>query len=190
MALLWSVGYFVVGWSLTPAEVHDVALPVDAQIPFVPQAIWPYLCVVPLALSPLYFVRDARLMRQVALAYGLTIAVSLLCFAFYPVSAHGLRPSIPAVQGVSAAAVRALYALDPPYNLCPSLHVSLAVLAAISASKALKRYAGLLFAAAVGIAVSTCLVKQHFVIDVLAGAVLATLIGGVTLRSYSNSASQ
>jgi membrane-associated phospholipid phosphatase len=183
VALLWGVGYFCVGWHGPAGRMHAVATPIDAHIPFVAQAIWPYLCVFPLALSPLVFARDATLTRRIALAYAATIVLSLLCFALYPVSAGGLRPSV-SEPGVSAAAVRVLYALDPPYNLCPSLHVSLAVLAAISASKARKRYAGLLFAAAGAIAASTCLIKQHFLIDVLAGAALAVLIAGVTLGSY------
>jgi membrane-associated phospholipid phosphatase len=188
VALLWGVGYFWMGWHGPAGRVHEVATPIDARIPFVAQAIWPYLCVFPLALSPLVFVRDAALMRRIALAYAATIVVSLLCFALYPVSASDLRPSVSA-PGVSAAAVRVLYALDPPYNLCPSLHVSLAVLAAISASKALKRHAGLLFAAACAIAVSTCLIKQHFLVDVLAGAVLAALVAGVTLRAHHSNKS-
>jgi len=187
MASLWGAGYFWVGWHMPAGRLHEVGTPFDAHIPFVAQAIWPYLCVFPLALSPLVFARDATLMRRIALAYAATIVVSLLCFALYPVSAGGLRPSVSA-PSVSAAAVRLLYALDPPYNLCPSLHVSLAVLAAISASKARKRHAGLLFAAAGAIAVSTCLIKQHFLVDVLAGAALAVLIAGVTLGTYRDHA--
>jgi membrane-associated phospholipid phosphatase len=77
-----------------------------------------------------------------------------------------------------------LYALDPPYNLCPSLHVSIAVLAAMSMSRALGRRAPLSSLAAAVVAVSTCLVKQHFLIDVFAGAALAALIGGITLQTH------
>jgi membrane-associated phospholipid phosphatase len=187
VALLWAVGYFWMGWHGPVGRLHEVATPIDAHIPFVAQAIWPYLCVFPLALSPLVFARDAMLIRRIALAYAATIVVSLLCFALYPVSADGLRPSASA-PGVSAAAVRLLYALDPPYNLFPSLHVSLAVLAAISASKARVRSAGLLFVAAGAIAASTCLIKQHFLVDVLAGAALAALIAGVTVGSYRKQA--
>jgi membrane-associated phospholipid phosphatase len=183
VALLWGVGYFWAAWHVPAGRLHEIATPIDAHIPFVAQAIWPYLCVFPLALSPLVFARDTTLMRRIAHAYAATIVVSLLCFVLYPVSAIDLRPSV-SEPGVSAAAVRLLYALDPPYNLCPSLHVSLAVLAAISASKARKRHTGLLFAAAGAIAASTCFIKQHFLIDVLAGAALAVLIAGVTLGSY------
>jgi len=183
LALLWGAGYFSIGWHVAGGRAQAITLPLDAQIPFVAQAIWPYLCVFPLALSPLLRAREARLIRRTALAYGATILVSLLCFVLYPISASGLRPAV-SEGGASAAAVRVLYALDPPYNLCPSLHVSIAVLAAMSMSRALGRRAPLSSLAAAVVAVSTCLVKQHFLIDVFAGAALAALIGGITLQTH------
>ena len=88
------------------------------------------------------------------------------------------------VSSPSNWAVSVLYSLDPPYNLFPSLHLSLALLAAFSAWKA-KRLYGVGVGVGVGlVAVAVCTVKQHVLVDVLGGAVLASLSGGLIIGTY------
>jgi membrane-associated phospholipid phosphatase len=82
-------------------------------------------------------------------------------------------------------AVALLYRLDPPLNLFPSLHLSIGALAALGAWKAKRSYGA---AAGVGVALiaaSICTVKQHFVLDLAGGAVLAALVYAVVLRPYA-----
>jgi membrane-associated phospholipid phosphatase len=81
--------------------------------------------------------------------------------------------------------VALLYRLDPPVNLFPSLHLSIAGLAALSAWTARRSYG---LAAGFGFAlmsVSICTVKQHFVLDGLGGATLAAAIYAFVLRPYA-----
>jgi hypothetical protein len=69
-----------------------------------------------------------------------------------------------------------LCTLDPPMNLFPSLHLALAVLAALAAW-CVDRSLGLLALAWTAcIAVAVCTTKQHFVADAVAGVVLAALV--------------
>lgn len=62
--------------------------------------------------------------------------------------------------------------LDRPYNHLPSLHVTLSWLAVHAAQGPRRSRVGLAVVAS-GISVSTLFVKQHFVVDVVAGYALA-----------------
>jgi hypothetical protein len=92
------------------------------------------------------------LFRRTVLAYALTIAVSLVLFVAVPVTSIGLRvdPATLDVKRLSPWAVAALYRIDPPFNLFPSLHLSIAVLAAASASKARRVYGAAAFLGVAG----------------------------------------
>jgi PAP2 superfamily len=97
-----------------------------------------------------------------------------------------LRPSSATlnVAHVSEWAVATLYSIDPPYNLFPSLHLSIAVLAALSSWKAARLY-GTLALVGVGLAsASVCTVKQHFFADALSGFILAALVGSIIILPY------
>ena len=92
----------------------------------------------PAALIPLFVVRCPRLLRRTALAYAIATAVSLVCFIVFPVTSERLRVHSATLEIARPSdwAVSVLYSLDPPYNLFPSLHLSIAALSAFSAWKA------------------------------------------------------
>jgi membrane-associated phospholipid phosphatase len=188
VAILFIGGYFGVGYSRDAATAHCLFRAVDHQIPFVAASVWVYLMLFPIALSPVVLAQCPRLFRRTALAYACTIIASLICFTVYPVTSVDLRADAAtlATSGLAGRVLSVLYILDPPYNLLPSLHVSIAMLAALSAWKVAKRYGVLLAVAAFSIAASACLVKQHFALDVLAAAALAAVAGGVTIGTYDD----
>lgn len=183
---LFLVGYFGIGHSIEPLRARDWAFSFDERIPFISHSVWIYLLVFPAALMPLFVVRCPRLFRRTALAYLSVMAVSFICFRIFPVTSTGLRaPSeLLELSHPSDWAVSVLYSLDPPFNLFPSLHLSIASLAAFSAFKA-NRVFGIAALISVGfIGVSVCTVKQHILLDVLGGLALAALVAAVFLRSY------
>ena len=183
---LFVAGYFGVGLGVDPARAHDLATPLDRAIPFVPHAIWIYLWMFPAALMPVFLVGCPLLFRRTCLAYASVIVLSLAVFFAYPVTSTGLRVDRAALDTTRFAtwAVATLYGLDPPYNLFPSLHLSVAVLAAIAVAKADRRW-GVPALASVGlVAISICTVKQHFVADGVAGLVLGAAAGRVFLAPY------
>jgi len=179
-------GYFGVGLSVDPARARDLGTVLDRRIPFIAPSVWVYLWVFPASLLPLFVVRCPRLFLRTILAYGLAIAASLVVFVALPVTSIGLRADGATldVTRFSPWAVALLYRLDPPVNLFPSLHLSIAALAALAAWKARRAYGA---AACVGVAligVSICTVKQHFVLDGLGGAALAAFVYAFVLRPY------
>ncbi len=166
------VGYFGVGWLATdPADARTLAMPLDAAIPFLLGSVISYWSILPMALLPIFAVRDPALFRRVALAYAVAIAVALAVFVIFPVTSQGFRPDAQAYSNESFAGwlLQLLHFLDPPMNLFPSLHLALAFLAALTTWH-VNRGIGVL---AVGwtacIAVSVCTTKQHFALDVAGG---------------------
>lgn len=183
---LFLIGYFGVGHSIDPLRARGLAFAFDERIPFISHSVWIYLLVFPAALMPLFVVRCPRLFRRTAVAYLSVMAVSFICFSSFPVTSTGLRAPLEVLDlsYPSDWAVSVLYALDPPFNLFPSLHLSIASLAAISAFKA-NRVFGIVALISVGfIGVSVCTVKQHVLLDVLGGLALALIVAAVFLRSY------
>jgi membrane-associated phospholipid phosphatase len=187
--LLFFFGYFAVGLSTAPARAHEFATPLDRRIPFIARSIWIYLWSFSASLIPLFIVRCHSLFRRTSLAFALAIGASLICFSALPATALHLRANAEQLHPADPSrwAVSAIYSLDPPYNLFPSLHISITALAAMSVWKVNKRYGALLFVCLGLVAISVCTTKQHYLVDVLGGLALAALIGGIVIGPYRSS---
>jgi PAP2 superfamily len=180
------VSYFGVGLSRNPASVHSLMTPLDDRIPFVAASVWMYLWVFPCVLIPLFVVKCPRLFRRTVVAYAAVMAISFVSFTVFPVTSGQLR--VPKVtldmSRPSDWAISILYYLDPPYNLFPSLHLSLAAVAAFSVWKAAKPYAVAIFVSVGCLGVSVCTVKQHYLLDALSGLALAALANVMIIKRY------
>jgi len=182
----YALGYFTIGWATDPGRAHSLATPLDALIPFVPETIYIYVWLFTAMLFPLFVVRSPGLFRRVGLAYAAVVVVCLTVFAIYPVTAIGLRPGVGGLDASRFAGwgVKLVYTLDPPYNLFPSLHLAIATLAALSAWKAKPVYGAIGCAWVLPIAVSVSTLKQHFLVDSVAGAGLACAVYAAIIRPY------
>jgi len=153
--------------ALTPLRLET---PLDAVVPFVPWFVFAYVLYYPWLLIPLFAVRRAEELRRVIVAFTLMQISAAVVFLAVP--SHMSRPtSLP--DGLAGSLLRAIYEIDPGWNAFPSLHAGHSVLVAW----ACWRYRRSLFPlTAIGtalIAASTVLIKQHYVIDVVGGALLA-----------------
>ena len=186
LAISFVAGYFGVGLNTDGSRALELATPLDQGIPFIPGSVWIYLWMLSAAFLPLFVVRCSVLFGRTLLAYALAIAVSLAVFAAFPVTATRLRvqPQELDLSRPADWAVSVLYAMDPPYNTFPSLHLSIATLAAFSAWKAARRWGAATFLGVALAGVSICTVKQHFLLDGLGGILLAALLYALVLRGY------
>ena len=186
---VFAAGYFGVGWNVSPFRARELATALDSRIPFIASSIWIYLALFPAAFLPLFVVRCPRLFRRTIAAYLFAIAVSVAIFAFLPVTSARLRVDPASLDTTHFApwAVSLLYRLDPPYNLFPSLHLSIAVLAGLSAWKARRRTGAAVLLSTAFIAASICTVKQHFVLDAAGGLAVAAGAHALALRGYEPS---
>lgn len=184
VALFHVAGYFAVARSLDPVRAGSLRTQLDELVPFVPESVFVYASVFAAAFLPVFVVRSRALFRRVALAYAATIALSLACFALVPVTSRELRASADALDPSRFVewGVLLIYRLDPATNLFPSLHLSIAVVAALSAWAVRPLYGvvSLLWVALVAVSVLT--VKQHFAVDVLAGSALGAAAYALFVR--------
>jgi membrane-associated phospholipid phosphatase len=163
--------------------LHTPELPLDRMLPVRP--LWGlvygtvYLFLIVL---PVLAVREEEHVRRTVRAYLFVWIVAYAFFLAYPTAAP--RPPEVIGQGFAAWGLRFLYEADPPYNCFPSLHVAHSFVSALTCWR-LHRKLGV--AATLGaslVAVSTLFAKQHYVLDVVAGVLLAALAYAVFLRSY------
>jgi len=172
---IFFIGYF----HLLRNPAHAVTVmpltALDRLIPFQPQALiayfslWLYVGVAP-GLQPSF---------KELVAYGLWVgALCLTGLAFFYLWPTQVPPMALDVSDFPGFAI--LQGVDAAGNACPSMHVAVAIFTAIwvdhilrqtGAPLALRWLNGLWFAA---IAYSTLAIRQHVVLDVIAGAMLGT----------------
>jgi membrane-associated phospholipid phosphatase len=175
------IGDLASGWT-----VHAPEMALDRALPLAPSWAMVYLSLFLAALLPVFVVHQQALIRRVILAYLSVWLVSYAFFLTYPT----IAPQHEEVtgKGFSALALQTIYEADVQYNCFPSLHVAQCFLAAL-ACYCVHRGVGLvtgLWASLVGL--STLYTKQHYVVDVIAGAFLAYAAYLVFLRGYPRDA--
>lgn len=170
-------GYWLVNGLVPPR--HDLALPVDHAIPFLPWTFAVYVSIyaLPLGVGWRASAEDfSRMILGTVPLMGLSWLSFLLLPAEYP------RPAA-ATAGAWAGAYAWLHGLDGPGNTFPSLHVGVTALAALR-TRAWPD--GRWWSAwAVAIILSTLTTKQHFVVDVVGGVLLAAACDAWAWRQRS-----
>jgi hypothetical protein len=186
LLIFWACGYYAIALTTDPQAARSLGTAFDAAIPFLPVTVYLYSWVYTAMLYPLFTVRCIRLFRRVALAYSLVIAISFVVFRLFPVTSLGFRPEPGLLQDHSFYewGVRLNFLLDPPFNLFPSLHLSIATLVALTAWKVRPAYGAIALFMVSGIAVAVLTLKQHFLADGVAGIALGVASYGVLVRPY------
>lgn len=164
-----------------PVYVPEVAL--DRWLPLLPSWALVYGALyLFLILLPVLVLQQDELIRRTVRAYLAVWIVSFVSFLLYPTVAP--RPDELLGDGFAVWGLRFLYGADAPYNCFPSLHVAhsfVSALACYRVNRGLGRFA---LVCAVLVAVSTLLIKQHYVVDVVVGAVLAWVAYLAFLRGF------
>jgi len=168
VALVFS--YFAMAAATRGRTLFVPELALDRAIPLEPAWMPVYISLWVFSFLPLVVVRGVA-RRGTILAYITTAIAAYVGFLMFPASAP--RPDVVPGDGVLAWGLRTLYALDPPYNCFPSLHVAYSFLAAQSAYGAHRGFGVMALLWAVLVGISTLFIKQHYVADVVAGALLA-----------------
>jgi membrane-associated phospholipid phosphatase len=166
-----SVGCY--GWlnrALTPR--FDFTTPLDTAIPFLPwtyHLYWSFFLLLLVAAWQLRPDEYARSLRAV-------LWVNLVCFAgFIFFTAHYPRPDLESIASPFwREEFRWMWSHDPAGNTFPSLHVAITVLGTRLLWRRMP--SGLLIPWATIICLSTLTVKQHFVVDVIGGALVGLAV--------------
>jgi membrane-associated phospholipid phosphatase len=135
-----------------------------------------------LIVLPVFVVRQQEHIRRTVLAYLMVWIAAYLCFLVYPTRAP--RPADVPGEGFMAWGLRFLYDADPPYNCFPSLHVAHSFVSALTCYRVHRGVGITAVVSAAFVGLSTLFTKQHYVLDVLAGVLLACVANLVFLRRY------
>lgn len=159
------------------------ALSLDDRIPQQPAWVLVYGSLyLWLILLPVFVVRQDEVIRRTVFAYLTVWIAAYVVFLFYPTVAP--RPDGEAVigEGFAAWGLRFLYSSDPPYNCFPSLHVAHSFVSAMSSGRVHRGLGNVASVGAFAVGLSTLFTRQHYILDVAGGIVLALVAYAVFLR--------
>jgi membrane-associated phospholipid phosphatase len=141
----------------------------DRAIPFLPWTIWIYFSFFVFIGSTVFRVED-RLFWRFIIASSLAATIAWTIVLLYPITFDRPDPAL-----IHSKLYQLLYTLvhdaDPSHITFPSLHVGVTWICNFLLWNRSGR--GLRIALGVGISLSTLLTKQHLVIDVIGGVLLA-----------------
>jgi membrane-associated phospholipid phosphatase len=157
--------------------------PIDQALPVVPLFVVPYVSLQPFIYGSLviFLLFRARVFQSAVLSMVATFLVSYVFFAV--LQTYVDRPLLTG-DDVFSKMVRDVYAGDHPFNDFPSLHVSTSTIIAIHWWRFGRGYAWPLLIWAGLIAMSTVMIRQHYVADIAGGLTLAFSTSWFFLRLF------
>ncbi len=184
----WPIGIvtYIFGAGIYLLTNHNLLFPpqllpmtwLDQAVPMIPATVWIYLSEYPMFLVAYYLMRDHENANRYLYSITALACISAVIFELWPTTYPRELFPLPA-EGMDAA-TRFLFTVlresDTPANCCPSLHVSGVYLSAfVFLDEQRKKFWGF-FIWGTLISFSTLTTKQHYVIDVATGFLLAVLL--------------
>lgn len=158
------------------AAPRELRLRIDDLIPYWPSWVWIYSCIYyPIILYLNFVIESARHFTYVAMSYMLLLALQMAFFLLFPVTTPERWRAYNRGETLSERFLALVQRFDARSNSFPSMHVSVAVLTALHLLPHLGSGA---FLFPLLIALSCLFTKQHYVIDVPAGALLGWSVFG------------
>lgn len=177
-ALIWQLLLYYFADVLTRQRPHyDLSIPLDGKIPFVPAFILIY-CLAYLSWGVNYILAARESREHCRRAITGDIIAKGICFVIFLLLPTTMeRPQVTGT-GVLADLTRAIFAVDAPSRLFPSIHcldswISWRFLT--DCKKVPKWYHRANFIMALLVCASTVLVKQHVAVDILGGILVAEI---------------
>jgi membrane-associated phospholipid phosphatase len=156
----------------------DFLTNIDIMIPIVPEFIWIYHTLMPILLiTSVIIVKRPGVFFTSFLSCIIATIILGIFYVLFP--SHYPRPTIIG-NSISEQILRFTYMIDGPNCTFPSGHVTYSFIFyfTIKDSQLIKDYKFIQFLYlmwAILISVSTLLIKQHYIIDVLSGVLVATI---------------
>jgi membrane-associated phospholipid phosphatase len=151
-------------------EARELGTSVDDLIPFAPGWVWVYsLLYYPTILYVNLVLTSPGQFTQVASSYMLLLALQLPCFLAFPVSTPRRWRVGSGGRTLSERFLAFVQRFDAPSNSFPSMHTSVAMLTALHLYD---RHGSATLAFPVLIGLSCLFTKQHYLVDIPAGAAL------------------
>ena len=171
---LWFL--FVYGGADWVASQHSYRIPIgmnwERNIPYVPATVVAYMSIYGLFLLAPFLLRQQSELEQFSVALAVMIGIGGVVFLLFP----GESLFEPLQPQSWQSWIRVADALNLDNNYLPSLHVGLSVACVTAYTRRTSPFfSWLLWAWAIAIALSTLLLHEHHVIDVVTGWCLASV---------------
>lgn len=175
VSLAWLVFYFFVNrLNVDSGRRRDFSLPVDKKIPFLPVFAWVYFSIEIFVLHPFLFLSEARPFYWMLACFMLNTSLFSLIHFIVPSKVERLEHD--KTGGIAGKMLRQWQRTCKPYGNFPSMHTGFSVPVVIANYMVLGATAGsITLVWAILIASSTLLLKQHYLVDVIAGLGLGLL---------------
>lgn len=162
---------------------HAPELAMDRLLPLVPASALVYGALYAFLIAlPVLVIQTRELIRRTVWAYLAVWITAYVCFLFFPTVAP--RPERLIGSGYATWGLRFLYDADPPFNCFPSLHVAHSFVSALACHRVHRSLGRVATGCASLVAISTLLTKQHYVLDVIAGTLMAVAACAVFIRPF------
>lgn len=177
--------YPVCNWITSKrSDVYHVYFNMELAIPFIPDFFWIYISLYLLFFLPPFFLGVSQL-ELLGKRLVLATLISGAVFLIFPTQL-GFERSVP--DGFYVGVFTNLFAIDLPHNMAPSLHVvySAFILLAVynaSSNRAVRSIALLWLLL---VSVSTLLVHQHHLIDIVSAWAITFLVGSIFIKGEKN----
>ena len=174
----FALTYFAIQYFVTGAG-YNLLTDLDHIIPFNPHFIWIYHTFLPvIAVTLIFLLKRKDLFIRATVA--LLLATLILAFFYIAFPSYYPREAYSDTSSLSGFLVDITRRLDGAHNTFPSSHVTFSWLAtfyiSLSACAQKNRWIKLGYIVwAILISISTLAVKQHYIVDVLSGFVLAAV---------------
>lgn len=154
----------------------------ERDIPLVPWMIWPYMTLFSLFLLPLFHMSPEQISSLSRQSIA-TLVIAGMVFLLVPTHT-GFAPTV--VEELHQPLFGLLAMVDTPHNLVPSLHVAFSalILLGCAAQTSFLLAWGYRFWLLI-MSVSTVLVHQHHIFDVISGLALALIMRRIFPRASS-----
>ena len=159
------------------AAPRELRLRLDDWIPYWPSWVWIYSCIYyPLILYLNFVMESPRHFTHVAVSYMLLLGLQMAFFVLFPVTTPEHWRSFNRQRTLSERFLALVQRFDARSNSFPSMHVSVAMLTSLHL---LPQLGVLAFAFPLLIALSCLFTKQHYLLDLPAGAALGWVVHGL-----------
>jgi membrane-associated phospholipid phosphatase len=154
-------------------RTREIKLSIDDWIPYRPRWVWIYsFLYYPMILYTNWIVESPSQFTRIAISYMLLLGLQIVFFIGFPVATpRSWRPTRER-ENYSERFLALVQSIDAQSNCFPSMHVSVAMLTALHLYLRFGLWT-IAFPALIGL--SCLFTKQHYVLDIPAGAALGWL---------------
>ena len=169
--------YFLIQSFVTVSQ-YNLLTDIDEKIPFIPQFIWIYHTIIPvIALTAILLFQKREIF--LGLVFSIIFAGIFMCLSYIAFPSFYPREMLVDSSTLTGWLIEITRSIDGPHNTFPSGHVTFAWLLVffVGLSQYTRKHLwiqGVYFFWATLLTISTLTLKQHFIVDVFSGIVLAT----------------